>query len=371
MLFFLNAYILIAEMNDNEINDVRTETDFKGITFSKYKKPDARKELLNHLKNGKIEEACYWTAEFVCAGHYQEVWDIILTCFSKHVHLANPKLCMYLELRYDAFKEIVANGYIGNELRMRNNPRIRTLFAEIACVLCNSKKKYSLEGIRVKKADFDSTAMTDKLKAPTVSYVSPVFLPGDPKELFIAINEFAFHISKDSKNSLQASYWLEWVMEFEQICRKKKQKCVGERRGTMPVDPKFQMDPIWIIWELILGQARDAVQPFMPKLMQSLLKLYCLRYTDGVKKKRRYLIYFAICLLTEPFAMPQEMVTNKEVIESVVKKIDTVYKQVKKNEIAPKTDYLTGGAGGGAKSDLDKTIEKMDKLNAMNTIVRY
>jgi hypothetical protein len=76
-------------------------------------------------------------------------------------------------------------------------------------------------------------------------------------------------------------------------------------------------------------------------------------------------------LLTEPFAMPQEMVTNKEVIESVVKKIDTVYKQVKKNEIAPKTDYLTGTAGGGAKSDLDKTIEKMDKLNAMNTIVRY
>jgi len=174
-------------MNDTEINDVRTEPNFKGITFSKYKKPDARKELLSCLKNGKIEEACYWTAEFVCAGHYQELWDIILTCFGKHIHLANPKLCMYLELRYDAFKEIVANGYVGNELRMRNNPRIRTLFAEIACVLCNSKKKYSLEGIRVKKADFDSTAMTDKLKAPTVAYVSPVFLPGDPKELFIAI----------------------------------------------------------------------------------------------------------------------------------------------------------------------------------------
>ena len=67
--------------------------------------------------------------------------------------------------------------------------------------------------------------------------------------------------------------------------------------------------------------------------------------------------------------MTQEMVTNKDTIETVVKKIDTVYKQVKKNEIAPKTDYLTGSAGG-AKSDLDKTIEKMDKLNSMNTIIR-
>jgi len=68
--------------------------------------------------------------------------------------------------------------------------------------------------------------------------------------------------------------------------------------------------------------------------------------------------------------MTHEIVANKETVETVVKKIDTVYKQVKKNEIAPKMDYLSGPSGGGAKSDLDKTIEKMDKLNAMNTIIR-
>jgi len=358
-------------MNDNEINDIRAESEFKGITFSKYKKPDVRKELLNCLKNGKVEPACYWTAELVCAGHYQELWDVIITFVSKHVHLANPKLCLYLEMRYEVFKGIVANGYIGNELRMRNNPRIRSLFAEIMCVICNSKKKYSLEGIKVKKTDFDSTAMTDKLKAPNVTYASAAFLPGDPKELFIAINEFAFHISKDSKNSLLASYWLEWIMEFEHVCKMKKQKCVGERRSTMPVESKFQMDPIWIVWELILNQAKSqpGVEPVIGKIMHSLLKLYCLRYTDGVKKKRRYLIYFAICLLTEPVVLTQEMVTNKDMIETVVKKIDTVYKQVKKNEVAPKTDYLSGSASG-AKTDLDKTIEKMDKLNSMNTIIR-
>ena len=211
--------------------------------------------------------------------------------------------------------------------------------------------------------------MTDKLKAPNVSYASAAFLSGDPKELFIAINEFAFHISKDSKNSLLASYWLEWIMEFEHLCKIKKQKCVGERRSSMPVESKFQMDPIWIVWELILGQSKQAQDPLIPKIMQSLLKLYCLRYTDGIKKKRRYLIYFAICLLTEPVVMTQEMVANKDTIEAVVKKIDTVYKQVKKNEIAPKTDYLNGSVGG-AKTDLDKTIEKMDKLNSMNTIIR-
>jgi hypothetical protein len=146
---------------------------------------------------------------------------------------------------------------------------------------------------------------------------------------------------------------------------------MGERRSTMPVESKFQMDPIWIVWELILTQTKTqpGLEPVIGKIMQGLLKLYCLRYTDGVKKKRRYLIYFAICLLTEPVVLTQEMVANKDLIETVVKKIDTVYKQVKKNEIAPKTDYLTGSASG-AKTDLDKTIEKMDKLNSMNTIIR-
>jgi hypothetical protein len=143
---------------------------------------------------------------------------------------------------------------------------------------------------------------------------------------------------------------------------------MGERRSTMPVESKFQMDPIWIVWELILNEAKKASDPLTHKIMQSLLKLYCLRYTDGVKKKRRYLIYFAICLLTEPVVMTQEMVTNKDTIETVVKKIDTVYKQVKKNEISPKVDYLASSST--AKSDLDKTIEKMDKLNSMNTIIR-
>lgn len=118
------------------------------------------------------------------------------------------------------------------------------------------KKKHSLEGVKVCKSDFDGTVIADKLKAPNVSYASDVFLSGDPKELFISINEFAYHISNDSKNSLLASYWLEWIMEFEHICKLRKQKCMSERRSFAQVESKFQMDPIWIVWELIMKEVK-------------------------------------------------------------------------------------------------------------------
>lgn len=59
--------------------------------------------------------------------------------------------------------------------------------------------------------------------------------------------------------------------------------------------------------------------------------------------------------------------SDKKVIENIVTKIDIVYKDVKKNEVTPDTDYLFNGMES-AKSNLDKTIERLEKLNQISGV---
>ena len=349
-------------MNENDITDKRNIKEFKGITFSKYKKSDAKKELLNNLNTGKIEPACYWAAEYICAGHYADIWEIIMFFCSKHIHLGNPKLPIYLELRLTHFKQILNGGYQDNVLKMRNNYKIRKLFGEIISVLCCSKKKHTFDNIKIEKDDFNITKITYKMKADSTTYASRIFKKEDPNELFIGINEFYWNILKSQKNGSTACYWLEWILGFEDICKKENKRYSGGRRSNMPVEGKYQKDIIWMLWECLLLEANNRSKG-LHKIMTSLLGLFCLRYKPGVRRRRKYLIYFGINLLTEPLDNTIPIIKNEKIIENIISKINVIYKQIKKNEIRPDTDYLFNNSM--TNNNLEKTINKLEKMNAL------
>jgi len=348
-------------MDDYEINDIREQKDFRGITFSEFKKTDVKKELIASLCKSKIEPACYWSAELICAGHYSDLWDIIIGFYTKHIHIGNPKLVTYLDLRINNFKDIIHNGYTDQELRLRNSEKMRKLFCEVMCVLCEARKRHCYTEVKVKKEDFDLTQMTERFKAPNVKYVEDIFLKDDPKELFVAANEFAYNLSEEARNSISACYWMEWIIEFETICKQRKEKFKCERRVFASVEDKCQMDIIWIIWDIFLKEAKKRSN-LVQRIIQSAFNIFCLRYRSGCHKKRRLIMYFIIEVFTEPFSIEEEIVKDKSKIQVIMQNINKIYKQIKKNEHSPGTDYLYQNVKAG---NLEKTIAKLETLNSL------
>ncbi len=353
---------------NSEINDIRTSAQFKGISFSKFKNTDVRKQYFDNMKSGKVEQSCYWCAELLCAGHIMDIWENMIHYIGKHIHIGNPKIILYLEKRYDIFRNIMAQGQYTDELCVRNNNTIRELMTEITCVITLSNKKNSFEPIKINKAaEFDITQMSERLISPSVSYIKPIFQKDDPKELFIALNEFAYNISKDKLNMLNACYWIEWIIEFESICKKRKTKCKCALRNYN-VENKFRKDNIWIIWDTLLHYTEVLNNSYITQLMNSMLNIFCIKYTTASCKKRRYLLYFAISILTEPVPTNIDLISDKNIIKIVISKINIIYKQIKKNEESPNTDYLF--ANLEKDNSFEKSMKRMNIVNSMDFLQR-
>lgn len=362
-------------MGDTEINDVRGPTEFKGISFSGFQKTKVEKELMTSLFDSKIESACYWSAELICAGHFADLWETIFTFFAKHIHVAHPKLVTYLELRVNHFKQLVTHDL----LPLRNNDSVRNLFCEIMCIFCESKKSHTCTPVKVRREDFDLTQLTDRFHAPNLSFSEAVMMPHDPKELVISINELAYNVSEQGKNGVQACYWMEWIMEFERIGKEQKTICRANRREFANVDLKFQTDPVWIIWDILLHEVESREnQPLLLRIVRSTLQLFCLRYRGGATcfKKRRLLMYFVVHLVTESSFLhccsleDSWVVKDKTKVSIIQQNLPKLYRQIKQNEqvIEQEQEQAVNPKGKKQSSNVRHWKQTVAKLEIMHSL---
>ena len=342
-----------------EIKDTRVEQDFRSSSFSGYKKCDVKRELLKSLSLSKIEPACYWSAELICSGHFTDLWENIILFYSKNIHIGNPKLAIYIELKIRQFKEIVHTGYTNNELLMRNNENIRDLFAELICILCVSSKKHSYDSIQITKDAYDLTNSKNLLKAPSIEYGRKWIQEGDPKGIIISINELSYHLSKEGGNTLKACYWVEWIIEYSNICHKKKEDCLIVARNTIPVSEKDQCNLVWLIWDVFKGEAKTRSK-MMERIVDSLFHIFTLRYTSACNKRRRYIMYLLCSMFCDHVDLEQNIVSDpdKKMIANITKKIENIYKQIKSNE-----HIDLSLVDSTPRTEEEKTIKKIEIFN--------
>ena len=345
-----------------EINDIRIQKHFTGISFSNFKKTEVIKELLQNIQYSKIEPALYWCGELICSGNYLILWENIIQFYSKYIQMGNPKLIIYLELKFNTFKSIICM-YKDDELVLRNNLKIRKLFAEIICILCFSTKNHTFQNIKIKPDDLILNNIGEKIKTEGIDYLNDYYRTQDPDALYIPFNEFVYALH--NKNSMDSIYWFEYIINFETILKKDGQRIQCERR-LFPVDEKLQKDIIWIFWEILIDFANNN-KPLLTKIVMSTLNMYCIKFMPSSKNKRKYLLYYIITLLCTNIVIEDIDIIKqreKEYILIILSKLNNIYIQIKNNEISPKTEYLF--KDNNKQKNLEMTIDRLNKMNSFD-----
>ena len=199
-------------------------------------------------------------------------------------------------------------------------------------LLCMSRRRSPVyTGKSISSTEFNIQQMSTRLRAKSNAFGRAYMQTDDPSELCIPINELAFHLRDPVGDLNLACYWVDWLITFVGVCKKQKRAFECERRAWAPVSPQFQTDPIWIVWDTIRGEA-DHRSPRVRTLVDAHLTMYCLRFSESVKKRRRHVIYAAIAYIFEPERQSPALCRDPRKLAQVKNRIDLVYTQVKKHE---------------------------------------
>lgn len=357
-----------SESSICHIDDTRPIGAFVKMTFSGYKTVDAMKKLMESLTNAKVEGACYWTAELICSGHYAELWETIFLFYGKHVHIANPKLAVYIENKLSKFKENMNNAPSAQaQLNFRNEPAFRNMFCEIIITLCLSDKKFIIQYTNVPVEDFDLVILKNNLVAPDFTRAEKIIQPEDPRELMVTVNELQFCLSPEISSTMRANYWVEWLLDYAKLCKKRKQPCLIQQRAHDIIDTKHQRNIVWLIWDAIHHETKERRNTLLIKIIDSLFRMFALRYTEACNTRRKSIIYFAVAILTMcPIGTLEKtpMLRNKTYIECAIAQTNAIFTQVYSASL--ETHVETGDVKSGGpitSADKMKTISLFESAN--------
>jgi hypothetical protein len=310
------------------IEDSRTVVDFQKFTFSGHLRTHVFKVLNENIKLGHADYTCYWILELMCSGLIHSCWNTLFLSAAQHINRGAPQTFLYLTRMYERFAPVEQQYSVMTMTDIRNNSEARQILCEVGASLALTRKA-KLPPLPVIKPshDFSPLVIQENLKAPSNSYARTIMKQEDPMELYVPINEFAYCLRSETRDSIRALYWVSWILKYSAKYKEdNKTYLLCAYRSNEYVEEKFLRSPIWILWSVILENKND--------IIEALYKMYCLRWVQGDLKKRLPFLITAIIFVCESNALDTSLVPKnigqvQDIVQNIPEWLEAI-KQTKK-----------------------------------------
>lgn len=335
----INNLYHIEVPNIIKINDKRKIQDFKLQTFGGYKKSDVVSKLDKAIQTENLDYAIYLSLQLLLSGIISPLIDKFYNFAAKYINTNNPKLPIILFERYKKFNSFLTNKLFQKEaiFLLRNNSEFRNLIVEIITLITLSRKKKLEQIPKITQNDYNSTTFKSKLEAKDTLLIEKIVQENDPSEIKIAINEFAYHLSK--RNISKCLYWLGWIFEWEKINIKRYGKYEIHYRHTDNVDSKSFKNVVWLIWDVINDLRNNSIlfhnvlSTQDNESISALWNLYKYNFTLGQKNKRKPYIIWAIKCMTSNVNWEIPLIDRENLLFKSIFNINLIIQKFKTQEV--------------------------------------
>lgn len=294
---------------------------FSRLSFSNHKKANLLQEFTECLYYKKRDDALHWTAEMICSGFFLELWKTYILYYCKFIHIYNIKIAIYLFKKLEEFKAIQSND-------MKNDDQVRHIFFTITIIFCETKNENTLYSMPFV---FQLDQLHENLKANHVDYIKP-FFKEDPKEFYIPLNEFVYHLEiTQDKSSLY--YWVDWLIEYDIYLTKKKRTVSIQKRSFVEFKQENKScNMIWILWEIILHYASKKNE-LTQQCIRSLMGLFQIKYSVKNNKTFKGLLYVSINLILKDANVNIRLIENTQLFKHLYDNTQIIFNVIKKKEV--------------------------------------
>lgn len=297
--------------------------NFNKHSFSKLNKRYVFDELNNALYYNNLEVALKLTAELLVSSYIKELWFIYINYYSKYIHVSNVKFPIYLNNKYNGFKEIACS--VKSDMDLRNNYDIRKLFFTLTYILCNLPKDNIFEYTSFK---LDIPNLHRHIRATSTEFADTYYTDEDPKDYFMAINEFTYHLEK-THDKTWILYWINCIVELDSHFSKQNKSFICKVR-PFPINIPNETNIVWLVWHIILSQPKNNI---IQKSIQSLFEIFTIKYTKNTNKKQKSLIGVAALMNYHEADVNVKLVKNMDELSSLDNHIKTIFTDLQKKQI--------------------------------------